>query len=70
MNWCPTDSGEEVNERLPKRLEHRVDPVVLRPDRRPEVIGRSPSTEDEPVIGGALAVDDEVAVVREGLATG
>src|SRR3954467_6238922 len=39
-------------------------------DRRTEVIGRTASTEGDAVVGRALSVDDEAAIVVEGLAGG
>ena len=38
------------------------------PDPRAEVVRRAAAAEDEPVVGGALAVDDQVPVVAERLA--
>ena len=59
---------EQVDERGVERGEDALVAVERGPDPRPEVVRRAAAAEDEPVVGGALAVDDEVAVVAERLA--
>ena len=58
---------EQVEQRRVQRGEHPVVVVELRPDPRPEVVRRPAAAEDQPVVGGALAVDDQVPVVAERL---
>ena len=60
--------GEQVDERGVERGEDLLVAVVRRADPRPEVVRRAAAAEDQPVVGGALAVDDQVAVVAERLA--
>ena len=39
--------------------------IERRSDPRTEVVRRAPTTENEATIGGALAVDDQVAVIAK-----
>ncbi len=58
---------EQVEQRRVQRGEHPVVVVELRPDPRAEVVRRPAAAEDQPVVGGPLAVDDQVPVVAERL---
>ena len=58
---------EQVAGRRAQPAEHPLVAVERGGDARAPVVGRAPATEHEPVVGGALAVDDEVAVVGERL---
>jgi hypothetical protein len=61
-------SGEELAQRRLEQFEDLVSLVVeARLDRRAEVIRRAAAPEGDAVVMGALAVDDEVAIVGEGL---
>ena len=65
------DQGrEEVPRGGPQAGEDPVVAVEGGRDPRAPVVGRAPAAEHQPVVGGALAVDDQVAVVGEGLAPG
>ena len=70
----PESSAVEHREQLAQRaaqvVEHPLDPVVLGPDRAAPVVAGAAPAEREPVVGGALAVDHEMAEVGEGLAVG
>ena len=61
---------EEVDQGGVEPGEDPLVAVVLRLDPRAEVVRRAAAAEDQPVVGGALAVDDQVAVVGERLAPG
>ncbi len=50
-----------------ERGEHRGLGVEPGPDGRSPVVGRAAAAEGDPVVGGPLAVDDQVALVGEGL---
>ena len=60
--------GNSSTQRRAQRGEDAVVAVERRPDPRAEVVRRAAAAEGEPVVGGALAVDDQVAVVGERLA--
>ena len=60
----PSD-GEEVHQCVVQVVEDAASPGRTTADPRAEVVRRAPTTEDEPVVGGALAVDDRVPVVAE-----
>ena len=64
------DRREQVHQGLPELGEDPGVAVELGPDPRAEVVGRAPAAEDQAVVVGALAVDDQVPVVGEGLAAG
>ena len=60
------ERGEEFAHRRLEGGEDGVDLVEAVFNRRTEVIRRSASTDGDATVGGALAVDDEVAIVGEG----
>lgn len=64
------DLRQELTKGGPQGREDRVVVVEGGPDARAVVVGRSPPAEGDPVVDGALAVDDEVPVVGEDLAVG
>ena len=63
--WCvisaPVEDREQVDQRRGRRCA-AVDPVavVREQDRRAQVVRGAAAPEGEPVVGGPLAVDDEV----------
>ena len=68
VNAASLDGGKQVDQHPVQRGEHGRVAVVLRPDPGAEVVRRAAAAEGEPAVGGALAVDDQVPVVGEGLA--
>ena len=62
--------GEQVAQRRAQRVEDRRLLVELGPDRGAPVVRRAPAPEGDPPVVGALAVDDDVPVVREDLPAG
>ena len=60
---------EQVDQGLAQLGEDPVVAVVAGPDPRAEVVRRPAAAEHQPVVGGALAVDDQVPVVGERLAS-
>ena len=64
----PAQHREQVEQRRVQRAKTRSSRSNSGRIREPEVVRRAAAAEDEPVVGGALAVDDQVAVVGERLA--
>ena len=62
------DRGEQVDQGPVQPPEDRVVAVERGPRPRRQEVRRAAAAEDQPVVGGALAVDDEVPVVAERLA--
>ena len=59
----------QYREQLPQRGFDLVMHLVVnsggRRDLRPELVGSSPSPHSDAAVGGALAVDDEIAAIAE-----
>ena len=66
----PAQHREQVDEGLEEVPEDRLVTVEPRPDPRAQVVRRAAAAEHDPVVGGALAVDDQVPEVGERLAPG
>src|SRR5205085_12524986 len=64
------DDREELDERRTQPCEHVSFTVVRRMHPRTEVVRRAAPAEDDPIVRGALRIDDESPPVRDGLSAG
>ena len=62
---APSTAGNRSTSALQRGRRRLL--VEVRADARAEVVRRTPAAEDEPVVGGALAVHDHVPVLAERL---
>ncbi len=64
------DGGEQVDQGAPEFGEDNRIAIVLGAICRAEMIGRAPASEGKSIVGSALAVDDDVAMIGERLTFG